>query len=100
MHRILQRSIAACVICLGLGIAGQSMAEEEIVGTFDIRDGVPVIVADRMYRVTHLTQAEDLNERRMSLSEVPPGREVVVNAATVGVGTMPIATHITVLEPH
>lgn len=95
-----KRWLAACWLTLGVTMTGQSLAEE-IMGTFDIRDERPVVVADRMYLVTDMTQLFDLQDQQLSRGDLPPGREVIVDSATLGTaGNMPIATRLIVLPPH
>ena len=107
MRRIIS-GLCLASVCLGLTLAGQSLAEglaegpaEGIQGRFELQGDSPVVVADRVYQITGTTRIVDTERQGVTLEGIHPGRDVLIESSTdIGGTANPVATGITVLEPH
>lgn len=78
-----------------------SAVSEEVNGRFDMQGQSPVVVADRVYLVTDITQLTDQAGNQMTMDDIFPGRAVRVESFVgLGESAPATATRITVLEPH
>ena len=100
MNRTVLKVMKASILCATLFALGNSHADE-IVGTFVLSEGVPLVMADQAYLLTGSTQLFDQDGNRMALDQIFPGRLMELESATGLEGSgRPVATRVIVLEPH
>lgn len=99
MSCLKKRWMTFAIVGLAGALSGQVLSEQ-IVGRFDRQGNVPVVVADKVYRVNATTQLVDGDNNPVAWDKVHPGRDMRVESAVEIGSSDPVATRITVLEPH